>query len=153
MSARGFSLIEMILTIILVGILAMVSLPMLVSGFGAFSQQQETAAIEREAMLALERVAREIRMSRNFAISADQTSISFDRFDDGGNLVNVTIERQGDELVIDRDGNVGLLAAIDGDPQFISEPYENACYITAEFSTPDISEPWRVVTYTRNDSC
>ncbi|RFF28296.1 MULTISPECIES: PilW family protein [unclassified Wenzhouxiangella] len=153
MGARGFSLIELILTITLIGILAMVSLPMLVSGFGAFSQQRETAAIEREAMLALERVAREIRMSRNFAISPDQSSISFDRLDDGGNLVNVTIERRGGELVIDREDSIGVLAAIDGEPQFISEPYENACYITAEFSTPDINEPWRVVTYTRNNSC
>lgn len=151
MRVRGFSLLELILTMLLIGILAMVSLPMLVSGFSAFSQQQETVAVEREAMLALERVAREIRMGRNFTVSG--SSINFDRYDNAGNDINVTLESQGSELVVVQGGTTSTLARNVGSLSFSAEAHEGACYINTVFSTAGISEPWRVVTYTRNASC
>lgn len=145
---NGFTLIELIVVVVLISILAVVSLPMLMAGFNAFSQQRETAAIEREAMLALDRISREVRMSRNFVFNGD--SITFERDDPA---IEITIRDDGSDLVLERDGNAQVLASNVSDVSFSGENHEDVCYILATFSTTGIAEPWRSVTYARNDTC
>lgn len=145
-TSQGFSLIELILVVVLISILAVVSLPMLVSGIDAFSQQRETTAIEREAMLALDRISREVRMSRNFAFNG--SSISFER--DGE---TITISQDAGSLVLERGGNTSVLAENVSNVSFSGESYEDVCYILARFDTAGIADTWRSVTYARNDSC
>ena len=143
---RGFTLIELILVVVLVSILAAVSLPMLMAGFTAFSQQQETTAIEREAMLALERISREVRIGREFV--AGGSSISFER--DGE---PVEIRFQSGELIIERGGGSSVLARNVTSASFGQEIHEGACYILATFGTVGVAEAWRTATYARNSSC
>lgn len=145
---EGFTLIELIVVIVLISVLAVVSLPMLMAGFNAFSQQRETVAIEREAMLALDRISREVRMSRNFVFGGD--SITFERDDPA---VEVSIRTSGDSLVLEKGGNTQILASDVSDVSFSGELHEDVCYILATFRTAGITEPWRSVTYARNDTC
>jgi prepilin-type N-terminal cleavage/methylation domain-containing protein len=138
---RGFTLIELILVVVLISILAAVSLPMLMAGFTAFSQQQETTAIEREAMLALERISREVRMSTDFQVNG---GLEFVR--PGGQIV--TISLNGDELVLE--GTVLARGVGSFNPQGPLE-HEGACYLRVTFTTqPNLD--WQQVVYLRNVS-
>lgn len=144
MRARGFTLVELVLVIVLMGILAAISLPMLMGGFNAFSQQRETSAIEREAMLALERIAREVRMSSNFALTA--SSVAFDRPE--GDRVEISF---GAEIEISA-GTASVLARnlVGFDPPELIEEGD-ACYLRVAFTTePNL--PWRQLVYLRNVS-
>jgi prepilin-type N-terminal cleavage/methylation domain-containing protein len=145
-AGAGFTLIELILVVVLVSILAVVAMPMLMAGFNAFSQQRETAAIEREAMLALERISREVRIGRQFL--AGGGNISFERDDNP-----VTISRTGDELVLDVNGTPSVLARNVTSASFDTEIHEGACYVLVAFETTGVSETWRSVTYARNSTC
>lgn len=90
---RGFTLVELILTIILVGIIAGMASVFLRQGLNAFVAEDARADITNQGRLAIERMAREIRMIRS-RTAADlpgcctnpSTSLSF--FDtSGGNIV------------------------------------------------------------------
>lgn len=145
-NVRGFSLVELVIVILLVGILAVVTLPMLMAGFNAFTQQQKTAEVERESMLALERIAREVRMSTNFTVNAG-TSIQFNR--PGGAAVEIRLD--AGRIILDA-GSVNVLARNVG--SFSPEgpiAFEDACYLKLEFTTAP-SLTWRQVVFLRNVS-
>ena len=138
---RGFTLIELILVVVLVSVLAAVSLPMLMSGFNAFTQQQETAAVEREAMLALERISREVRMSADFEVN---DGLEFVRPDGA----EVTIGLNGQDLTLN--GAVLASGVSNFNPQGPVE-HEGACYLRVTFTTqPSLN--WQQVVYLRNVS-
>lgn len=63
-SARGFTLIEMVVTLVLVGILAAIGLSILSNSARAYSATQESLATLGKLRYATERLAREIREVR-----------------------------------------------------------------------------------------
>ncbi len=63
-SPRGFTLIEMVVTLVLVGILAVVGLPILSNGLRAYTATQESIGTLGKLRYATERLAREIREVR-----------------------------------------------------------------------------------------
>lgn len=63
-SPRGFTLIEMVVTLVLVGILAVVGLPILSNGLRAYTVTQESIGTLGKLRYATERLAREIREVR-----------------------------------------------------------------------------------------
>jgi len=145
MKTGGFTMVELILVILLLGILSAVSLPMLMGGFNAFYQQRETAQIEREAMLALERIAREVRMSTNFTVGG--SSIQFNRPE--GDPVEISLS--GNQVVLDS-GSSSILAR--GVSSFSPEgpiEHEGACYLRVAFTTSP-SLQWQQVVFLRNVS-
>ncbi|WDT77127.1 MAG: type II secretion system protein [Candidatus Manganitrophus sp.] len=62
---RGFTLVELILTIVLVGIIAGMASVFLRQGLNAFIAEDARADITSQGRLAIERMAREIRMIRS----------------------------------------------------------------------------------------
>ncbi len=70
--SRGFSLVEMIVTLVLVGILAVIGLPILSNSLRAYSATQEGLGTLTKLRYATERLAREIReVRRDPAVPTD----------------------------------------------------------------------------------
>jgi len=63
----GFTLIEIVITIVLVGILAGLAAVIITQGVQAFGEQQARSDVHYQARLAVERIAREARMVRSCA--------------------------------------------------------------------------------------
>jgi len=141
---RGFTLFELILVVVLVGVLAAVSLPMLMAGFNAFSQQRETTAVEREAMLALERISREIRMSSEFEVNG---GIQFTR--PAGDQVEISFDEGNSQLLLN---DVVLARGVSNFSPQGPLAHEGACYLRVSFTTqPGLN--WQQVVFLRNVSC
>lgn len=79
---RGFTLVEMVLTIVLLGIISAVLAPFFYSATSGYLDTQARARLTGEGRLALERLSRELR-------EADPASISIS----GGNEISFTLLR------------------------------------------------------------
>jgi prepilin-type N-terminal cleavage/methylation domain-containing protein len=66
----GFSLIELIMVIITVGIISVVVAPVFMSGFNAFFWARDLASVSSQGELAMERMTREIRSAQPSGITA-----------------------------------------------------------------------------------
>ena len=81
--ARGFTLVEMLLVIVLLGIVAAVAAPAMQSGFRAYFTGQDIAEADWQARVALERMTRELRTVRApadlvLASASDLTFVDLD---------------------------------------------------------------------------
>ena len=61
---RGFSLIEMVLVIVIVGIISTVGAQLMGTGFQLYFTGRDTLSVDAQARLALERMTRELRTVR-----------------------------------------------------------------------------------------
>lgn len=86
---RGFTLVELVLTLILVGILFSLGSVMLGKVFSSYALKQDVADADWQAKVALERMARELRVARSAtAVDVDIASLTQVRFvDTDGNGV------------------------------------------------------------------
>ena len=62
--ARGFTLMEMVLVIVIVGIIATVGAQLMATGFSLYFTGRDTMSVDAQARLALERLTRELRTVR-----------------------------------------------------------------------------------------
>lgn len=62
--ARGFSLIELVMVMVLFGIVAAVAAPVLSSGFQAYFTGRDISEVDWQARVAIERMTRELRSIR-----------------------------------------------------------------------------------------
>jgi len=91
---RGFTLIEMVMVIVIIGILAAFSTPFLLGTFEAFETNQTNLVTLTKMRYATERMAREIREVRFaggvYAIVMGATSLQFTKNDTAGTVVTIT---------------------------------------------------------------
>lgn len=85
-AARGFTLIELVLVIVLIGVLAVVVVPLTLTPFTAFRDQERRAAMVAEAEAAMLRVTREVRhaLPNSLRVSAGGQAVEFLETVDGG---------------------------------------------------------------------
>ncbi len=74
-NSRGFTLIEIVITIVLVGILSGIAAMIILQGVRAYSDEQSRSDVHYQARLGMERMAREIRLIRS-ATAADITAMT-----------------------------------------------------------------------------
>jgi prepilin-type N-terminal cleavage/methylation domain-containing protein len=85
--SNGFTLIEIVITIVLVSILAGLAAIIILQGVKAFSSEQTSSDVHYQARIAMERMAREIRMIRSTADITASTAINLQFTDvNGANL-------------------------------------------------------------------
>lgn len=97
---RGFTLIEMVVVMAIVGVVAVAVTPMIMSMFESYTDQRQFADTDAQARLALERMLRELRTVRTPAdLSAPGASISFT--DVNGNAIAYSLS--GTQLLRDTD--------------------------------------------------
>lgn len=100
---KGFTLIELILVMIIVGIVVAGSSNLLAQGFKSFIATKDIINANRQDIIALESITRDLRMIRSNSdiTTASNTSIAFN--DTTGNTINynlngATIERNSQPL-------------------------------------------------------
>jgi prepilin-type N-terminal cleavage/methylation domain-containing protein len=64
-NSKGFTLVEIVITIVLIGILSGIAAMIILQGVRAYSDEQTRSDVHYQARLAVERMAREIRMTRS----------------------------------------------------------------------------------------
>lgn len=84
---RGFTLIEVIMVIVIVGIIAGLAAMMISQGVRAYSDEVIRSDVHYQARLAMERMAREIRMIRSRTDIAAMTATNLVFTDVAGNTV------------------------------------------------------------------
>jgi len=89
----GFTMIEFVMTIIIIGIVAATCVPVVVNGLKAYNDTLQTAAALDKLRYATERMAREIRESSAGTLnitSSTATSLQFTRVDYLGTITSGT---------------------------------------------------------------
>ena len=90
---RGFTLIELVMVTVVLGILATVSVTLLVNSFRAYETNQTNLVTLSKLRYATERMAREIREVRyaggNYAIVMGATTLQFTKSDAAGTVVTI----------------------------------------------------------------
>jgi prepilin-type N-terminal cleavage/methylation domain-containing protein len=78
LKSQGFTLVEIVITIVLIGILSGIAAMIILQGVRAYSDEQSRSDVHYQARLAVERMAREIRLIRwNTALAqADITTMN-----------------------------------------------------------------------------
>ncbi len=113
---RGFSLFELIMVIVVMGIVAAVAAPFMTTGFQSYVVGRDIAETDGQARLALERMSRDLRNIRSPA--------------------DLTIASSGDITFMDIDGNSTryCLGAVGGCPGATGELTRNSQPLAAGIS-------------------
>jgi prepilin-type N-terminal cleavage/methylation domain-containing protein len=69
LKSRGFTLVEIIITIVIVGIIAGIAAMIILQGVRAYSAEQSRGDVHYQARLAVERMVREVRLVRSRTVA------------------------------------------------------------------------------------
>lgn len=105
---NGFSLIELITVIVILGIILSMSSLLLSQGFNAFSNSENLLDANSQGQVAIQRMARDIQMIRSPSdiTTATSTQLSFTDIDN--NTISYTLS--GSNLTVTKNGNTQTLA-------------------------------------------
>jgi len=167
--AAGFTLVELILVLVLVGIIAALSADLITKPFQAFTDQKNRAELTAEADMSLTRIVRELRMSlpNSVRVSADGKHIEFIPAIAGGRYRAVADEPGqsaacfGDEVATTGCGGFDVLgdlikrsdqAVASGDRVVIFNASASDCSSPAANAYCDVDENnWAVINAVDND--
>lgn len=108
MLSRGFTLIEMIMVILILGIIVAMSSSLLTQGLNSASQGEGLLDANWQGQIAFERMSRDISLVRS---TADITTIGASNFaftDTSGNTISYSLS--GTSLLLTQNGNAAILA-------------------------------------------
>jgi prepilin-type N-terminal cleavage/methylation domain-containing protein len=155
---NGFTLVELIVTIVLVGIIGTFTSLFMYTGLNGYLRAKDTAEGALKAQIALDRISLELRdisqietVTANTAIDYLSTSLPGDR--------QIIYNAGADTISVDVDGNVNLL--LDDVQSFtISAAYRNLNYyadgsnaveaIDVSFTIGEIGRPFSARIFPRN---
>lgn len=123
MNARGFTLVELVIVIVLLGILSVVAAPLLSAGFDAWFTGRDVENAHRQAELALERITREMRVGQAIVVTA--TEITYERDEEPH-----SIEYAGDTITLNAEPIARRVTAA----AFTDEEVVDTRYITISFT-------------------
>ena len=86
-NSKGFTLIEIVMTIVIVSILAALAAVIILQGVRAYSDEDSRSDIHYQTRLAMERMAREIRMIRSTAAITTFTATNLQFTDVNGSTL------------------------------------------------------------------
>ena len=89
--SRGFTMIELVMSIVVVGVLASLGATMLGGGFASFFLSRETTQNDWQGRLALERITRDLRSVRTPADLATMTAGQIIFTDSRNDQINYTL--------------------------------------------------------------
>jgi prepilin-type N-terminal cleavage/methylation domain-containing protein len=108
-SKKGFSLIELLVVTVTVGIISAVIAPVFLSGFQAFFWARSLAGVNSQGELAMDRMVRELRgldpagTSWDTSQLPDATQIKFNQYYGTPQATWITYSRQGSNLMRNAD--------------------------------------------------
>ncbi len=105
---QGFSLIEMIMVILVLGILTAMASLLLSQGLNAFSSSSDLLDANAQGQVAIQRMARDIRLVRSPADISTATSGQFSFTDINNNAVSYALS--GSSLNVTKNGSTQTLA-------------------------------------------
>ncbi len=91
----GATLVELIVTLVIVAVIGAVAAGMLVETVKSFIQTRDQAHAAEKAQLAMNRVLRELLMVTNMVSETSQTTVTFDTLDSAGSPVRHKISWSG----------------------------------------------------------
>lgn len=106
---RGFTLLELVMVIVMIGVIGTTLASLLSGGVGAFNAGREAVDTLSELRLTSERLARELRTVRRDPttptafefLTKNDTTVQFRRWDNDTDWTTVTITASGSNLTID----------------------------------------------------
>lgn len=150
-ASAGFTLVELIMVIVLLGILAAVGSNMLSDGFKTTGMVNASNASEAEARNAMDRLTREIRQvkySAGYSISTASSSVL--QFVNGGNS-SVRIALVGTDLKLDY-GNVSANTLVSGVSSFTLTYYDANDNVLTDLTTIQTSCAYVQMALSVNDA-
>lgn len=164
---RGFSLMEMVLSLIILGVIASVGARMLGTGFGSYFTAQNLGPTVTRGQLALERMVREIREANGcvtLSIGTAPPSLQFSNSITGG-VAFIQPDAPGNTITMN--GNLMLEGVKPGSLSFTgtdviglggeTTEHPRQCYVKINFTlvaslpdTADATIPFQTTVFVRN---
>jgi prepilin-type N-terminal cleavage/methylation domain-containing protein len=91
MKSDGFTLVEIVITIVLVGIIAGVAAMIILPGIRSYAQEEAHSEVHYQARLGMERMAREIRLVRSQTDITTMAANTFQYADIAGNQMGFQV--------------------------------------------------------------
>jgi prepilin-type N-terminal cleavage/methylation domain-containing protein len=158
MQEKGFTLVELIVTIVLVGIIGTFTTLFIYTGLNGYLRAKDNAEVALKAQIALDRISLELRDIDTIAAFSTNTTIDYSSRTLPGDR-KIIHNAVADTISLDVDGNVNLLlddvqsftmAAAYRDLNFYADGNNEVEAIDVSFTVGDIGRQFNARIFPRN---